>query len=160
MAHLEGSDMRLARMDSATLLSGTHLSNNDDGSVFLADVRWNGANLAVIQWTPQNLNCLGDEIDARRSKTVNGKIKSKATRVLEWESAVRAYRQLTIVLRSSGMKLKPLIDLPIMLNCFNAKFSDVSLTMDGHFGSRILDLISGYGYKPMRSVTTYLIVIL
>ncbi len=61
-ALLEGADLRLTFFDSATILKGTTLSHATRGPARLADVRWGGVNLAILEWSSQFV--LGDERSA------------------------------------------------------------------------------------------------
>lgn len=73
-AHLEGADLTYAHLDSATNLADASVSDQTGwlaaalrvlrrhrrhGAVSVADVRWNGADLTVVDWS--TLRRLGDE---------------------------------------------------------------------------------------------------
>ncbi len=62
-AVLPPADLRLAFFDPATVLDDIQLGDGQYGFPKLVDVRWNGANLAVVNWT--EVTMLGDEIEAR-----------------------------------------------------------------------------------------------
>src|SRR5262249_13109558 len=132
------------------------------------DVRWGDANLAVVQlshvrrrFLRQRLEPvpLGDEQQAKKAMGTEGKQKEKSRRNEEFEAAVRANRQLATELRSQG------------LNAGADRFAYRAQVLERQvlrrqgqlfvaFGSWLLDLISGYGYRPMRSLLTYLLVVL
>lgn len=61
-----------------------------DANTLLSDVSWNGAPLTLVRWGTAPL--LGDEVQARRTH-----------RLAEFDSAVRANRQLAVTLRSQGL---------------------------------------------------------
>ena len=73
--------------------------------------------------------------------------------------AARGYRQLSVVLRNQGLSEDAA--------CFAYRAQLMQRKLFWHqrkiwqyLGSLFLDLLSGYGYKPMRSFMAYLIVIL
>jgi hypothetical protein len=147
-----GADLRRARMDVTTVLQDTSL----DTQTLLADVVWNGAPLTRLNW--EDVTTLGEEEVARQAKDREGKRKDTTTRLIEFGNAVLANRQVATVLRSQG------------LNEHADRFAYRAqlcqrrlLRMQRHYlrylGSLFLGLISGYGYRPLRSVATYVIVI-
>jgi hypothetical protein len=152
------ADLHLAFFDSATSLSGAIVGDREFGGIRAADVRWNNVNLArTPSW--QEVSVLRDELVALNPRKSNGALKEKERRLEEYQIAVRAYRQLALALRSQGVNedadrfayRAQMIQRQVLLR----QRQYVRL-----LGSRLLDLISGYGYKPMRSVVTYVIVIL
>src|SRR5207245_1652009 len=94
-AYLHMADLEDARLGGVTLSDQTY------GSARLADIRWGEVNLAVIDWG--HVTRLGDEEVAQQEKDSDGKIKDKQTRVNEYKEAVRANRQLAVVLRDQGL---------------------------------------------------------
>ena len=100
---------------------------------------------------------LGDEYEARQS-TRAGKTKDSASRLEEYEAAVRANRQLAVALRAQGL------DEEAARFAYRAQLLQrIVLQRQGKFGpyvfSILLDLLAGYGYRPGRSVISYLVVI-
>ncbi len=71
------------------------------GTASLVDVRWGGVNLVVIDWA--SLKMPGDEKRACQRKKINGEQKDSTTRITEYRVAVRANRQLAVVLRDQGL---------------------------------------------------------
>ncbi len=137
--HLEGVILIDAFFDSATTLYEIVLSNNKYGTASLVDIHWGDVNVAVVDWS--KISSLGDEYR------------------FDYERAVRAYRQLSVVLRNQG------------INEHAARFTYRSQLMQRklfwyqrkylqYLGSLFLDLLSGYGYKPLRCFVAYLLVIL
>ncbi|HEV2580027.1 MAG TPA: pentapeptide repeat-containing protein [Ktedonobacteraceae bacterium] len=173
-AHLEGAGFYSAHLDEAFLwdaylqgavLISTHLEAARLDRVKLADaqgvaarlidIRWGDVNLGVVDWS--QVKMLGDEHIARQSEQ-DGKIKDNATRLAEYETAVRANRQLAVVLQGQG------------LNEISTYFAYRAQVLQrevlrrrrkaGQFlFSGFLDILAGYGYKPGRSVVAYLLVI-
>lgn len=156
MDELPPADLRAAFFDSKTDLRNTSLGDEVQGYVRLADVHWEGVNLGVVDWAPVKM--LGDETRARRARDEEGNEKEKETRIHEYREAVRANRQLAVALQDQG------------LNEEAARFAyraqllqkDVQWRQ-GKLGaflfSTFLDLLAGYGYKPLRSLVAYLLVI-
>jgi uncharacterized protein YjbI with pentapeptide repeats len=158
-AHLEGTQLRLAHLEKtrfvdahleATTLESAVLSDEKHIGPRLADVYWSNVNLSVVKWS--NIEMLDDERTARR------KGKDRERRLKDYESAVRAYRQLSIVLLNQG------------LNEDAARFAYRAQLMQRlvyrhqrkigqYLFSLFLDLLAGYGYKAWHSFLAYLIVI-
>ncbi|HET9981233.1 MAG TPA: pentapeptide repeat-containing protein [Ktedonobacterales bacterium] len=147
---LRGAILRHARMDAATLLGNVTF----DAHTQLRDIAWNGASLTQIDWsqTPR----LGDEDDAHYVSAEHG---GRPTHLpSRWEGAARTYQQLAVALRDQG------ISVPAARFAYRSQaLQRRVLRQQRHYlrasGSWLLDLISGYGYKPMRSLITYLLVI-
>jgi hypothetical protein len=109
----------------------------------------------VVDWS--QVKILGDEFTARQS-TRDGKEKDAATRLKEYELAVRANRQLAVALQ--GQRL----DEVASYFSYRAQLLQrIVLRRKRKVGqyllSCFLDLLAGYGYKPGRSLVAYLVVI-
>ena len=87
-----------------------------------------------------------------------GETKNRSTRLQEYEDAVRANRQLAVVLQAQGLN-----EDAARFAYRAQKLQRVVLRQGRKFGaylfSLILDVLAGYGYKPIRSVIWYLIII-
>lgn len=154
-AHLEGARIRGTYFDAGTNLSHVHVYDETYGPAFIGEVRWQGVNVAAVDWS--QLSILSEERVALWRKMPDGKRKSPDRRVDEFEEAVRAYRQLAIVLRSQGLNE----DADRFAYRANVLQRQV-LRLQGRFlryiGSLLLGLVAGYGYRPVRSVITYVLV--
>jgi len=154
-AHLDGASLRLAFLDAATYLKGASLGNKKLGYVSLADIRWGNSNLAVVKWS--QLGMLGEEEKACQ-KGRDGKRKDLATQLHEYEEAVRANRQLAVVLQGQGLNEHAAYfayraqNLQRVVLRHQRKFV-------GYLFSGMLDLLAGYGYRPGRSVLWYVLII-
>lgn len=123
----------------------------------LADVNWGGANLSVIDW--QQIEILGDEYTVSQRWSAGKKHKSWVQRRADYNAAMRAYRQLAKELQQRGMSASAdtyfyrghLMERQVVLREFQPLH---------YAGSWLLDMIAGYGYKPMRSVVVYAATIL
>ena len=162
---LAAADLRGAFFDSGTNLRQAVLGSPQFGSVLLADVAWNGANLAVVPWSPRRRGerrsqsvTLGDDAKARQPLDAEGQRKSAETRYEEYEAAVRANRQLAVALRNQGL------DEDAAIFAYRAqRLQRQVLLRQSRYGSYLfsvaLDALAGYGYRPARSLIVYLLVI-
>jgi len=172
--HLEGADLFNTHLDETFLwqahlegarLNGTHLEgarlNNlilcDEKRIgpWMADVRWSDASLAVVNWSQMKM--LGEENQARQ-KLRDGKPKDAATRLNEYERAVRANRQLATALSAQGLN-----EDAAHFAYRAQKLHRIVLRRRKKIGqylfSGFLYMLAGYGYRPGRSVIAYLLVI-
>jgi hypothetical protein len=168
-AFLRGADLRSVRMDVGTVLFGATL----DSRTRLADVLWNGVPLTRLDW--DDVRVIGDERVARDFRDEEGKNKDALTRMHDFDNAVLAYRQLATVLRSQGQN-EPADRFAYRAQVLRRsvlwrqawlhdrrhrmKFGRRVRSLTSYYGSMLLDAIAGFGYKPMRSVWTYVTVIL
>ena len=172
-ANLSGADLREANLSGADL-SGADLSGADlreahlavetaltqatfSPTTLLADVVWNSVPLARVNW--KTLPVLGDETQARQLRDRDGKKKEGETRQEEYETAVRAYRLLAVTLRSQGLNEQA------DRYAFRAQLLQQGVLrrqhkVGGYVFSRLLDGLAGYGYKPVRGLIAYVVVIL
>jgi uncharacterized protein YjbI with pentapeptide repeats len=153
-AHLEGARLSRAGIEEAHLKHAAESGEQHIGPS-LADAQWGDVNLAVVKWS--QVEMLGDEYEARQASRAE-KSKSAAIRLEEYESAVRANRQLAVALRAQGL------DEEAARFAYRAQFVQrIVLRRQGKFGqylfSLFLDLLAGYGYRPGRSAMAYLLVI-
>lgn len=164
-AHLERTDLSRANLARA-LLSGAYLA---EASLFdiklsdkkhigpqLGDVNWGNVNLSVVRWS--QVNMLEEEYEAHKSMNWDGEVKDKDRRLSDYETAVRANRQLAVVLQAQGLN-----EHAAYFAYRAQKLQRVFLRRQRKFGqyifSGLLDLLAGYGYKPARSIIAYLIII-
>lgn len=170
-AHLEGTNLRHAHLEGADLVRATFDGNTDlrfahlyETSVhlglllarlrsrpiyrdaLLGDIKWNGVDLTVIDWS--GLRKLGDETLVpwwRRSRV--------------WvETATRANIQLSKQLDNAGLK----DDSDRFAYRAQVCQRDVHLRrlhLGRWFFSWLLYIVAGYGYRPLRTLFWYLAVI-
>ncbi len=166
-AHLEGAVMKYAYLsgailqgaffDNLTRLNGSILSDEVNGAIALADVHWGDVNVAVVNWS--SISILGDEVETTRSTSRYGHIKSPRECFDEYQTAVRAYRQLSVVLRNQGLN-EDAARFTYRAQLMQRKVFKYQQKRSQYLFSLFLDLLSGYGYKPARCFIAYLIVIL
>lgn len=151
---LEGADLSTANLGSANIrsawfdaMTNLFLVEIDEGTR-LGDIHWGsvgGVNLTTINWA--QVRRLGDE-----------NLLTEVDGIVFRELVARAYRQLAAQLRTQGMTeiadrfsyRGQVCQRAVLLREFNFL---------QYLGSLFLDLISGYGYKPMRSFITYALVV-
>jgi uncharacterized protein YjbI with pentapeptide repeats len=158
---LAPADMCLAYLDSGTVLEGATLGNATFGHVSLADVRWGDVNLSVVRWTRnrgRGAAILGDERIARKRRSADGKAKDAATRLRDFEAAVRANRQLAVALRAQGLD-EDAAAFAYRAQVLQREVLLRQLRFGAYSFSLFLDLLAGYGYRPGRSLVVYLLVI-
>ncbi len=186
---LDRVDLRGANLENADLchaaLGGAYLENvilcsKEHHGPLLADVEWMNVNLAIVDWSQGMI--LGDEQKAKQ-KEINGKKKTREQQILNYESAVRATRQLAVVLQNQGLneeaanfayraqvhqktvfwlqmtqKTKSLMNLG--LHTWNKRLVYRIQKSNIWLFSWFLYLLAGYGYKLGRSFLAYLFVII
>lgn len=137
------------------------LAGTDHIGPCLADVLWGTINLAVIDWS--QVVYLGDEYEAWQKR-------EKGTRLPRYKAAMRANRQLSVVLQGQGLsedavrfayRANMLQRKVLWFQMIQPKVSSrqrirkLGAWMFSHF----LNLVAGYGYRPERSLLAYLLVI-
>jgi len=153
---LPPANLRAAFFDSTTDLRNTSLGDDEQGFVLLADVHWEGVNLGVVDWAPVKM--VGDEIRARRARDEEGNEKEKETRIHEYREAVRANRQLAVALQQQGLN-EEAARFAYRAQLLQKKVLWQQRKLAAFLFSTFLDLLAGYGYKPLRSLIAYLLVI-
>jgi uncharacterized protein YjbI with pentapeptide repeats len=165
---LPPAGLNMAFLDSATMLTDIILGDDQFGYAVMGDVHWGDANLAVVNWSRAKRGFLGismvqaielgDERIAHTATDQSGKQKDEATRLRQYSYAVRANRQLATVLRQQGLNE----DADRFAYHAQVVQREV-LLLQHHYlrylGSLFLGLIAGYGYRPLRSFATYLLVV-
>jgi len=179
-ASLTAADLREAVFDASTKLEDITLGDAQHGAVSVADVRWGGVNLAIVDWTlliePEP--CLGDERAAwdwkpapftppSNTKLTRQELRAaraahdqeQAQEKLEtFRAAVRANRQVATALREQGMNEEA------DQFAYRAQVLQRQVFWQQHKRGRatfswFLDRVAGHGYKPERSLYTYLLVL-
>jgi hypothetical protein len=166
-AHLAGAKLDMAYLDSTTDLTNVSLDSELLGFAHLGRVRWGGADLSAISWSQAATGgrrrrpvaiVLGEERLARASQGLDSQTKGTRTRLSEYEAAVRANHQLAVALRDQGLTE----DADRFVYKAHVLQREVLLLegrMGAALGSWLLDLIAGYGYRPLRSVIAYVVII-
>jgi hypothetical protein len=176
-AILPPADLRLTFFNPATSLGDIHLGDGTRGTIQVADVRWGGVNLAVVDWSPFTARraFLGDEQAARnwvaQPFTETAKPKERHARqkraraehavrqheqhLKRFQAAVRANRQLATTLRDQGMN-EEADHFAYRAQVLQRSVFGLQRKRTRQLFSQFLDLIAGYGYKPERSLYAYL----
>lgn len=154
--HLEGATLCEAFFDSGTQLIALALGSKRVGFASLADIRWGDTNLAVVDWA--SIAMLGDENEARQPKKQNGSWKDTHERLHDYQRAVRANRQLAVALQAQGLNEDAACfayraqKLQRVVMRFQHKYIQ-------YLFSLLLDLLAGYGYRPIRTLLWYVLVV-
>lgn len=158
-ARLDGANLRLAHFDSTTLLVGNVFGPN----TVLADIVWDDVPLSLVDWT---------DLPIRGTKLP----KVAGPWEHDWNHSLvaRAYRQTATVLRTQGIldeanrfayRAQVLQRQVLWRQAFLRKKGNQRRPTKrlrpfaSYLGSGLLDLISGYGYKPLRSLIAYFVII-
>jgi uncharacterized protein YjbI with pentapeptide repeats len=142
--------------DPATTLDHVRLGGKEYGAASVADVRWGGVNLAVVDWA--SVHALGYEDEARQSRGP-GAPEGRMARLARYEKAVRANRQLATVLRAQGLN-EHADYFAYRAQRLQVVVVRLQRRLLRYAGSCLLDWLAGFGYRPMRSFITYILVIL
>lgn len=182
---LPGANIGGMFCDPATVLDDAALGNLTYGSVSVADLRWGGVNLAVVDWTL--VKVLGDEREARQRAAdgVGGQRKDQETRLSEFRTALRANRQMAVALRDQGLNEEAdrfayraqVLQRDVLLiqalwhtepgaaAATTRAGADITLwqrlqKLSSYTFSYFLDILAGYGYRPGRSFVAYVLSLL
>ncbi len=101
---------------------------------------------------------LGDEHVARKAKRGKEGLEDDRTRHIDFGTAVRAYRQVGTELRRQGLNESA------DRFAYRAQLCQRVVLRRQHrylryLGSLFLDLIAGYGYRPLRSLFAYILMV-
>ena len=155
--NLTGANLTRSYLDGRTKIGGDYGETASsrgtvqlDSGTRLLDVFWNGAILALVDWN--QMPRLGDELDIKDAT-------NHQQRVRALQNAARAYRGLARELDTQGLTAPALryrqrqhqLERAAQLRSFN---------LLGWLFSSALNLVSGYGDRPLRALGVYLAVIL
>lgn len=144
LSSLAGADLREVRMDADTVLKDMLL----DGKTRLADIDWSSVSLTRVDWSQAQR--LGDERDIALAET-------RRDRITALRTAARAYRSLSIALRSQGL-LIPASSYRLREQQLERKALWHELKPLAWIFSALLALAAGYGERPARIFAAYLLV--
>jgi hypothetical protein len=149
-ARLERADLREVNWDATTSVREAVLATNGGDSALLADLRWDGVNLSVMKWG--DVATLGDERIAKAMARKRSR-RDREERLAAFQAAVRANRQLAVTLRSQGVN-EHADRFAYRAQVLQRQVLRRQRRYLSVLGSWFLDLISGYGYRPLRSFIT------
>lgn len=153
-AQLKGANLRQAQLER-THLADVIFSNERRIGPRLADVQWD-TNLAIVDWS--QMTKLGDEWEAEQKKTSDGQKKEPQRRLRKYQVAVRANRQLSMALQAQGLN-EDAARFAYRGQILQRKVFWYQRKSGQYLFSLFLDLLAGYGYRPGRSVSWYLVII-
>jgi hypothetical protein len=151
-AELPGADLTHARFDVTTVWANLILDSN----TIFADVTWDKVPLTRISC--DQVRIVGDAQLARRRTDEEHRVMPSGTCLELFEAAVRANRQLAVALRDQGLN-EHAGRFAYRAQMLQRKALRRQRQWDRTFGSWLLDVVAGYGYKPMHSLLTYVVVI-
>jgi len=153
-AYLAGADIDDTNLENADLFNITLADKNGVGPR-MADIHWGDTNLAIVDWS--QVKTLRNEYPAKRTPDERESVK-KSRNLYRYEKSVRAYRQLAIALRNQGLN-EDAARFAYRSQLMQRRVFQYQRKFGQYLFSLFLDLLSGYGYKPIRSFMAYLIVI-
>ena len=154
-AQLEGVNFSKAQLESINF-EDAKLNDRNCVGPQLADAQWGNTNLAIVDWS--QVKKLGDEHQARMKKDSSGEKKDKSTSLNEYKAAVRANRQLAVVLRNQGLN-EEADHFAYRAQLLQQVVWRRQRRILKYILSWFLYLIAGYGYRPLRSLIIYLLII-
>src|SRR5262249_27887473 len=112
--------------------------------------RWNNVPLALVDWG--QVPRIGDEAEIAEAAT-------RAERVQACRDVALAYRNLAIALRSQGLNREASV-YRLREQRLERYASRLSFKFGAWTFSWLLDVIAGYGEKPVRAFRAYFLVVL
>lgn len=159
------TNLRGAYFSTATELDGATFGSAELGAVAVVGARWGGVDLSAVEWGQaqhrglrQQPLMLRDERAAWERTDEDGKPKDAATRREEFQDAVRANRQLAMVLRDQGLN-EDADHFAYRAQVLQRQVLWRQRKYGRALGSWLLDAVAGYGYNPLRSVIAYMLII-
>jgi hypothetical protein len=159
-ADLSGANLTRALLDPQTRLTVARL----DEKTRVSGVIWGGAQLDEVQRWPKRL---GDERLPGKPRYRDESIPlHPIERILvyredrpdEYRFTARAYRNLSIALRSQGL-LIPASNYRLREQVLERKAKLFEFSLLGWIFSWLLNLVAGYGERPVRAFIAYLLVL-
>jgi uncharacterized protein YjbI with pentapeptide repeats len=166
--HLGGAFLRKAFFDSSTSWDNAELQDAAFGCASITDIHWGDLRLSDVDWT--QIKILGDEERAKQPIRWDGKPKTRDQQLKDYQRAMRANRQLAVVLREQGLneeadrfayRAQRLRRTTLRLQMLKPGISlwrRIRILFSLAF-SLFLDLLAGFGYYPGRTLLWYLFVI-
>jgi uncharacterized protein YjbI with pentapeptide repeats len=155
-AKLQGAMLRRADLEDA-LLDDVTFSDDMYGPAFLADISWDNVNLATIDWGL--MKELGDE-QLAQEKDSNGviEINNEKENLYKCKMALRANRQLAIVLRNQGLN-EEADHFAYRAQLLQRKLFRYQGKVGPYLFSILLAMLSGYGYRIWRILIAYIVMV-
>jgi uncharacterized protein YjbI with pentapeptide repeats len=173
-ARLAGATLRRAVFDESTNLYEAVISSREFGGIDVRDARWGGVVLSVVDWTRTRPGLFGKRVDAvelgdnrlARERMypavtpagVEQRPKTREMWLRGYKNAVRANRQLATALRGQGLN-EDADRFAYRAQVLQRQVLRRQRRYSAAFGTWVLDLIAGYGYKPLRSLVAYVLIV-
>ncbi len=185
MANLNGTDLETANLEDTNLASASLKKANLNEAILkrtnleavsldgayldkvilgdekcvgpqIVDVEWGNVNHTLIPWS--QVKMLGDEHYARQ-KVQDKNVRDKFTCLEKYVKAVRANRQIAVALEHQGLS-EDAVRFAYRACILQRKVYWKKRVFGKWFGSLILALLAGYGYRVWRIILAYLFVII
>jgi len=144
-ANLSRANLTGAYFDPVTDLANAVLGEKNLGFASLGDITWGGADLTVVDWRPVSI--LGEEQKARKSK-----------RFEDYQAAMRANRQLAVTLQTQGLN-EEADHFAYRGKLLERTVWRLEKRPLKYMLSWFLYVLAGYGYRPLRSIIIYVLVV-
>jgi uncharacterized protein YjbI with pentapeptide repeats len=159
-AHLSRAVLWDVQLSEAYLagsyLEGVIMANEMRIGPQLVDVHWNDVNLTVVKWSQMNM--VSEEYHAHQREE-NGEVKDSFTQIEEYETAIRANRQLVVALQGQGLD-ENANRFAYRAQILQRKLYWKQRNFWRYAGSAMLALLAGYGYRMWRILVAYLLIVL
>jgi hypothetical protein len=156
-AHLQGANLSRASPGRTVLDDITLVDNNHVGPQ-VADIQWGETNLTVVDnWS--QIAVLSDELQAYQKQESDGTKKEATQRLKEHETAVRANRQLAVILQDQGLN-EDAARFAYRAQVLQRKVFWIQREIGRWLFSLLLALLAGYGYRMWRILAAYLLIVL
>ena len=163
-ANLTATDLRAAKITGANL-SEAKLANESLIGPMVFNTIWGDANLSNVDWSMVKI--ISDEYVADQN-SVDGNLKNRETRRIEYKYAASANRQLSVKLTEQGL-VEEASHFDYNYQICRRKYLRFSMSIEKGWDklnvfrqwlfSWFLWALAGYGYKLGRAFIAYLIVI-
>ena len=146
---LRGANLEGVHLEKVTLLDERGVGPR------MVDTNLGHVNISVAKWG--QVRMLGEEHEAHQ-KHHDGRKKDHETRLWEYDTAVRANRQLAVALQAQGMT-EASGNFAYRAQLLQRILLRRKKKVGQYLFSLFLDMLAGYGYRPGRSLFAYLLVL-
>src|SRR5262249_42705027 len=152
----EDAELSRATFSDTTMLNGSWLGSRDKGLMGLHDVRWGGADVALVRWVkerPRRRRSAGAATDRWQSDTAREAARllerpaapdKRSARLLADRRALRANRQVALLLREQGLH-EEADRFAYRAQVLQLRVLRRERHLLRYLGSQFLNLVSGFG---------------
>jgi hypothetical protein len=156
LTKLPSTDLAEAFFNAETKLDRSTIGDEQQVGIRVGGAHWGGVDVTAVEW--KSIKMLGDEYVARQPCYQDGKAKTKDRRLLEYQRATEANRQLAAVLQSQGLH-EEADQFAYRAQKLQREVWRREHRYVKYIGSWFLYLLAGYGYRPLISIIIYLLVV-